>query len=136
MKFRTLRTPTPSLSFAPLIDVVLNLLIFFAISSSFVVQPGIKVELPQASPAGERPRELSVTISADGGIYFGQARTTLAELPELIRSSVERRREPGLLIVKADQSVQHGLVVQVMDAAKQSGIQRLAIATRPTTRQP
>jgi biopolymer transport protein ExbD len=132
MQFRTLKSVSPQLGYAPLIDVILNLLIFFAISSSFVVQPGFRVELPEATGTPEAPpRDLNVTISADGSVYFGQARTSVAELPELLRSSLAQRRDTGLLVVKADQDVRHGLVVQVLDAAKAAGIVRLAIATRP-----
>jgi biopolymer transport protein ExbD len=131
MQFRPLKTNQPSLNVVPLVDVLLTLLIFFAVSSTFVVQQGLKVELPESGPAGNRTdKELFVTISADGNLYFGQARTTMQELPELIRAAVAPRKTPGLLVIKADQAVRHGLVVQVMDAAKQSGIQRLAIATR------
>src|SRR5262249_4741028 len=107
------------------------LLIFFAVSSTFVVQQGLKIELPESGPSGNRTdKELVVTISADGNLYFGQARTSLSELPELIRAAVAPRKTPGLLVIKADQSVRRGLVVRVLAAAKHSGIQRLAIATR------
>jgi biopolymer transport protein ExbD len=131
MQFRPLKSSQPTLNVVPLVDVLLTLLIFFAVSSTFVVQQGLKVELPETGPSGNRTdRELFVSISADGNLYFGQARTTLAELPELIHAAMAPRKQSGLLVIKADQNVRHGLVVQVMDAAKQSGVQRLAIATR------
>jgi biopolymer transport protein ExbD len=137
MQFRPLKKSQPSLNVVPLVDVLLTLLIFFAVSSTFVVQQGVKVELPEAGPSENRTdRELLVTISVDGALYFGRARTSLQELPELIRAAVTPRRAAGLLVIKADQGVRHGLVVQVMDAAKQSGVQRLAIATRLRGRQP
>ena len=131
MEFRPRRSIQTNLNVVPLVDVLLTLLIFFAVSSTFVVQQGIKVELPEAGAGGSKAdKELYVTISSDGALYFGQARTTLQELPELIRAAAAPRKTPGVLVIKADQSVRHGLVVQVMDAAKQSGIGRLAIATR------
>ncbi len=134
MEFRPVKAEPPALNVAPLIDMVLLLLIFFAISSSFVVQSGVKVELPESSSTRrEQRKELSVLITADGNLYFGSARTTFQELPELIRVALAQESGPALLVIKADQNVLHKTVVQVMDIARLNGVARLAIATRART---
>lgn len=128
MNFSSGKRLRPELNVTSLVDVVLNLLIFFMISTSFVVQPGLKVLLPKAATApeeGERGR--SVIITRDGEIYFERGLVALSELPELFL----HQQSKDLLIIRADERTQHGLVVRVMDLARQSGFQRLAIATTP-----
>ena len=114
-----------------LIDVVLLLVIFFMITTSFVAQPGIKVKLPQASAKEVRQKkELAVIITKDKKIYLNEDLISLALLPKRLNKALKEGNKP-ILIIKADELVPHGLVVKVMDTAKKTGIETLAIATRP-----
>ncbi len=119
------------LDLTPLIDVVLMLVIFFMLTTTFVLAPGIQVDLPQGSSA-QKPRESDViiTVTQDGAVYYQDAQVSL----ETLRAALQRARhaQPGIrVVIKADTHVQHGRVVDVMDMAKLVGIQRLAIATAP-----
>ncbi len=130
IKKRTKRV-SPSISITPLIDVVLLLVIFFMLSSTFVVQPGIKVRLPEAVTAerGE-PRDLVLILTREGVLYLNDHKVTVRQLAgELTREF--RARKDAYLIIRADKDVRHGRVVAVMDLAKQAGARRLAIATEP-----
>lgn len=117
------------MNITPLIDVVLLLLIFFMISTTFVVQPGIPIQLPQAaSAAGELQRQWIVAVSRKGEIYLNEVRVTPGTLKKQLQAAVGRG-EVEVLVVKADKQALHGRVVEVMDAAKLAGVKRLAIAT-------
>jgi len=115
----------------PLIDVVFQLIIFFLLSSSFVLQPGIKVELPETRlPSGEKPTGLSVSVLRDGKIFFKDKEINLRELGRILKE--EKTGKPNeIFIIKADQKTDHGTVVEIMGVAKQVGIAKIAIATKP-----
>lgn len=119
------------LDMTPLIDVVFQLMIFFLLSSSFVLQPGIKVDLPATRlRSGEKSTKFSVSIQRNGQIFFNEEKVRVADLEERLRR--EKVAEPNeLLIIKADEKARHGVVVEVMAAAKRVGIARMAIATKP-----
>lgn len=101
-------------SLAPLIDVVLLLLIFFLLGSTFVMQPGVQIDLPDGltglgSPHGRRV----LTITSAGEIYFDEQLTDLAALP----SSLETFARKGVdqtVVIKADARVSHGTVMEVL----------------------
>ena len=115
----------------PLVDVVFNLLLFFMLSSSFIVHPGIKIKLPEVSTKEtERETQLNVTITKENQVFLNERRVNLKTLPQAIADFVSTGKEE-ILFIKADADVRHGLVVQVMDIAKSAGIGRLAIATQP-----
>ncbi len=114
-----------------LIDVVLLLVMFFMITTSFVAQPGIKVKLPQASAKEIRQeKELVVIISKNKKIYLNEDLISLSLFPDRLGKALKKGNMP-ILIIKADELVPHGLVVKIMDIAKKTGIETLAIATRP-----
>lgn len=129
MEFARRRRVGASLNITPLIDVVLLLLIFFMISTTFVVQPGIPIRLPEAgSAASQLRREWVATVTARGELYLNEVRVTPKTLQRQLAAAVGRG-EIEVLIVKADEAARHGRVVEVMDAAKLAGVKRLAIAT-------
>ncbi len=128
MKFKTRPSERPQINVTPLIDVILQLVIFFMLTSSFVVQPGLRIQLPEVGEkSSEEERGRSVLITKDEAIYFEKGRVTLDELEQ----ALARIQTKELLIVRADRDARHGLVVTVMDLAKQAGFTRLAIATSP-----
>lgn len=133
MIFRTrLAVAKGRIEAAPMVDVVFLLLIFFILSSSFVLQPGIKVDLPES--AVKTPgafQGLVVTVTRADAVFFNERRTSLAELPRELQQAVTRSAGPQELVVKADSQVPHGTVVEIMSMAIQAGITSINIATRP-----
>jgi len=119
----------------PLVDTVFLLLIFFMLSSAFVITPGIKVELPKA--AYERvfreKKEIRVSITRKNRIYVDRKRVNLKELEKIFRERAKRAPQT-MVIIRADSRALHGKVVEVMDLAKSAGLSKLAIATRPKKR--
>ncbi len=115
----------------PLVDVVFLLLIFFAVTTSFVNSPGIEVDLPKAA-SSDMPSQMDdivVAVNDAGEVIFENRRVSLEELTVRFEELAKDRKN-STVIVQADERTHHGTVVQVMDAAKEAGFARLAIATR------
>ncbi len=115
----------------PLIDVVFQLLIFFMLSSSFVIQPGIGVDLPQSRQVAPARREnLVVTLTREGQTFFNNRPVARPNL-KVEFERVLAEYPDAVLIVQADRAVSHGEVVSVMSMAREAGVRHLTIATRP-----
>jgi len=113
----------------PMADIVFLLLIFFMLSSTFVIQPGINIRLPKAQTASIQPEEkIIVSISKDNNVYINDRRVRMDNLLGELKMSLGGRKDK-LLVLKADERVSHGLVVTVLDKAKQAGAEKLAVAS-------
>jgi biopolymer transport protein ExbD len=113
-----------------LIDVLFLLLIFLMISSTFVEQPGMKLELPESKSAlTEKIKDLVLQINADGTMTLNDETISLENLEDMFKQILPTLEEKSL-VLKADKTVPHGTVVKVMDLAKLSGLEKLIIATQ------
>lgn len=132
MKFRKARREQVTPDITPLIDCVFLLLIFFMLSTTFVVSPGIRINLPQAAaePVRQERQELRVKVDPAGALYLGEQRASPEDLEARFRDTARADRDT-LVVIEADEETPHRFVVDVMDRAKTSGLSRLAIATRP-----
>jgi len=117
------------LDIAPLVDVVLNLLLFFMLTSHLIEEPAIKIRLPD-SKTSESMREISqtITITKDGEIYFVDKRIDLKNLRAAIQGSLPSGEE-GFLRIKADREVDVGLLVSVIDEVRLSDVKTFSIVT-------
>ena len=132
MQFRRPRRDDARIEITPLVDMVFLLLIFFMLSTTFIVTPGIKVNLPQSSAekVTQEKHEVQVVITEDNKVFVESMLVDKGELEHRLAEAA--RRDPQtLVIIKADAKSIHGKVVEVMDIAKQAGLNRLAIATHP-----
>jgi biopolymer transport protein ExbD len=112
-----------------LIDVLFLLLIFFMVTSTFLEQPGMKLELPSAKSAEvSQVEKLVLYIGPDGEIVFNDQTVALDDLEGVIKAAVPQAKEKTL-VLKADRTVQHGTVVAVMDIAKRAGLEKLVVGT-------
>ncbi|MFH1552183.1 MAG: biopolymer transporter ExbD [Candidatus Omnitrophota bacterium] len=115
------------LDIAPLIDVVFLLLIFFMLTSSFIFQPGIRVNLPRAVTSEVLHKELLiVTITEDNEVFINERPVSGDEL--VSRITIAARDEQPLLI-KADKKVYLGKVVEIWDICRQVDVKQINIAT-------
>ena len=131
MKLLDIKPKKVIMNITPLVDVLFILIIFFTVSSTFLEQPGIKLELPKADSAlPEKVEKAVLVISQDEKIYFKNDEISLEELPEVLRKAMEVSADRSL-IVSADKKVRHGLVVTIMDIARQNGVKKLVISTEP-----
>ena len=131
MNFRPRKRPAGGfLDMTPFVDTIFNLLIFFALSMNFLVNPGITVDLPDASaPQVARQRDdIRIVVTPAGEIRLDGAPVTLPALRARLDTLAGERGDAQVLI-RADRRVPHGVVVAVMDAARSAGLTRLAIMT-------
>ena len=116
----------------PMIDTIFFLLVFFMISTlSMARYTGLPVNLPKAASGQQTPSEsAAVTITQDGKVFLDKQ-----EVPrENLRAFLQQRLavKPDLLVlISGDEHVEHGLVVDIMDAARQAGVAKMAIAVKP-----
>ncbi len=119
-----------TISITSLIDVVLLLLIFFMLTTSFVEQPGMKLDLPETkSSKSERTGELEILVAADGSIFINGTATFIDELETQI-NEIALEMDDKSLILKADKAVSYGTVVKIMDIAKICGLDKIIIVSK------
>lgn len=124
----------PEVNLTSLIDVVLLLLIFFMVSTSFVKQSQISISLPQAENAekvAEIPEQIDIMITAEG-TYLVNGRELINSRPETIRNALQKvsNGDSSLpLSISADASAKHQDVVTAMDVAGRLGFVHISIAT-------
>ncbi len=128
MKVRRKGKLISSFQMMSLTDIIFLLLIFFLLSSTFILQTGIKVEVPRTT-VGEPTAEkaLVVSVARDGSVYLNEDLVSRAELVARIRQSMVSREQ--IIIIRADRHLSLDKVVEVMDVAKSAGASRFLIAT-------
>lgn len=130
MEFNPKKKRRVLINITSLIDVMFLLLIFFMVTSTFLDQPGMKLELPSAESAEvARVEKLVLYISSDEEVVFNDRPVALDDLEETMRAALSDI-EDRTLVLNADKSVQHGTVIRVMDIAKKLGLERLVIGIK------
>ncbi|MBX3707505.1 MAG: biopolymer transporter ExbD [Pseudomonadales bacterium] len=136
MNFRRRRRDEPGVDLTSLIDVVFLLLIFFMVSTTFIRETQLRIDLPEASGAPQARDDDAIEITVDGrGDYAVNDRLLLNnELATLVRALEEvtdgRAGADARVIITADATAQHQAVVRAMDAAGRVGLVRISITTR------
>ena len=111
----------------PLIDMVFQLLIFFLLTSNFIIQPGIKVNLPRAATSEVvQHQNIELVISGENVVYFGGKVITTVELKSLLNKAA---REKEAILIKSDKRASLGRVVEVWDLCRDLGVPQVNIAT-------
>lgn len=134
MNLRIRPRAEPEVNLTSLIDVVLLLLIFFMVSTSFVKQSQISIRLPQAESTAiveEKPDQLEIMIT-EQGTYLVNGRELINSRPETIRNALEKLSDGDTtlpLTISADASARHQHVVTAMDVAGRLGFSQISIAT-------
>jgi len=130
MRFLDKKQRRVVINITSLIDVVLLLLIFFMLTTSFVEQPGMKLDLPETqTSSGEKPEGLEIVVQADGVINLNGETVLLEDLSARLEGLLEQSTDKSLLL-RADKEVPHGTVVEIMDIAKLKGLEKLIIGTK------
>ncbi len=121
----------PQLNIVPMIDVIFAILAFFILSTLFLTkQEGLPVNLPTAITGQSQPTSAPITVTVDqtGKISLNKQTVTLDTLGQQVKQLMGSQSQ-ALVIVNADERVNHGQVVAVMDKLRQVEGAKLAIAT-------
>lgn len=128
MKIESNRKLMVTFSAISLTDIVLLLLIFFMLTSSFVVQPGIKVRLPKAATGQEATEDrVFITVTGSNQIYLNQVQVNRSQLGEQLRQIL--REGERLVVIRADKDISLESTIRIVDIAKLAGAERFMIAT-------
>ncbi len=130
MAFKRRQFVSPHVDLTPMIDVVFLLLIFFMISTTFIENPGFKIDLPDASAEQltKDEKEVQVYLTASGEIYLEREPVSMQELADALTGYQAAAKQMTFLLM-ADKEALHGKVIALMDLAKTAGFGQLAIAT-------
>jgi len=112
---------------APLIDIVFQLLIFFMLTSSFIMQPGIKVNLPNAVTSETvKAENIEILVTSENVTYLNGKVVTNNELKASLKQAAKRSQT---MLIKADRRASLGRVVEIWDMARDTGVTQINIAT-------
>jgi len=135
MNFRRGRSVgEPEINLIPLIDVLLVIIIFLMLTTTYARFSGLEINLPtaDASKQPEPPNEVSVAVTASGQVLVNKtplAATSVAAISEALQRAAGDAKEP-LIVINADAKATHQSVIDVMQAAQASGFPRISFATQ------
>jgi biopolymer transport protein ExbD len=134
------REDVPEINLIPFIDILLVVVIFLAVSTTYARFAELKINLPSAgapTDAAEQPRRIDIAVTSDGRYQINNEALPSGEVERLV--AVLKRQAGGrddvLVVVNADGTATHQSVVNVMEAARQAGLARLTFATQTSASQ-
>ncbi len=124
----------PEINFIPLIDVLLVILIFLMVTTTYQRVAELQITLPEADAdqMKQRPREINIGVDAQGRYVIDKAVfsfTTVAALSEALSRAAAGAKDP-VVIINADANATHQSVIHVMEAARQAGLIHITFATQ------
>jgi biopolymer transport protein ExbD len=124
----------PEINFIPLIDVLLVILIFLMVTTTYQRVAELQITLPEADAdvAKQRPKEINVGIDAQGRYVIDKAVftfTNVAVLADMLKKAAGDTKDP-VVIINADGAATHQSVIHVMEAARQAGLVHITFATQ------
>ena len=134
MNFRKPRPEDPEINLIPFIDVLLVILIFLMLSTTYSKFTELQVTLPnaQADASRDRPAEIIVAVAADGRYTVDHQAVdgrNVDALTASLHAAAESRKDP-FLIISADAMATHQSVINVLDAARRAGLTRMTFAAQ------
>jgi biopolymer transport protein ExbD len=131
---RNFHREEPEINFIPLIDVLLVILIFLMITTTYQRVAELRITLPEADAdqAKQRPREVNVGIDAQGRYVIDRTVFNFSSVPalaDMLRKSAGDAKDP-VVVINADANATHQSVVHVMEAARTAGIVNITFATQ------
>jgi len=128
---KIIQSSQPDIDVAPMVDMMFILLIFFMVTSTFVLQPGFKIELPEAAVSDNTTSEyLTIYVSDKKEIFLNDKKFSVETIGNEIKKALPKLKEPTLSI-NADYKIEYGLVIKLTDIAKLSGIRNVILTTQP-----
>ena len=134
MKFRAGSRDEPEINLIPFIDVLLVVLIFLMLSTTYSKFTELQLKLPVADADAQRdyPKEVIVTVSSEGAYTVNRV-TVPGRSPEEVGAALLQAAKAGkdsVVIISADASARHQAVITVMEAARRTGLNQITFATQ------
>jgi biopolymer transport protein ExbD len=128
----------PEINFIPLIDVLLVILIFLMVTTTYQRVAELQITLPEADAeqVKQRPKEINVGIDAQGRYVIDKTAFTYSNvgaLAEMLRNAAGAAKEP-VIVINADANATHQSVIHVMEAARIAGFVHITFATQSTVK--
>ncbi len=123
--------PLAEINVTPMVDVMLVLLIIFMVTAP-LIQQGVQVKLPQASAASLDVQNdpLVVTLTRERKLFFGEVELPLAQLRDRVLGNL-KLREDKQVVLHADRDLAYGVVMDVIAALKEAGVDGVGLVTDP-----
>lgn len=129
MNFRKPMRISARIDMTPMVDIVFLLVIFFMVTTTFILNPSLKIELPESKTADAQPaKDIIITIGADGTIWLNKDKVSLDSLPEKLKARLEQDNK-DMIVIKGDKEIKYQVLIGVMDAARSVGINKINLAT-------
>lgn len=127
----------PEINLIPMIDVLLVIIIFLMLTTTYAKFAGLEINLPtaDASVSQTQPNEIAVAVTAGGQVVVDRAPLSANDVPTItaaLQRAAGERKEP-VIVIDADAKATHQSVVDVMQAASQAGLARITFATQSKT---
>ena len=124
----------PEINLIPLIDVLLVIIIFLMLTTTYAKNSGLEINLPtaDASKQAEQPNEISVAVTATGQVLINKApltNTDVAAISDALRRAAGSGKDP-VIVINADAKATHQSVVDIMQAAQAAGYPHISFATQ------
>ena len=131
MKFIPQTIEDHGIDMTPLVDIIIQLIIYFAVATTFVFISGMRVSLPKAAVqefAVNQQKKVVISIDREGAIFLEREQVDMGQLEARLRE-LAKNQSDQTLVIQADKETLHGEVVTVLDLARSLGFAKLAIAT-------
>ncbi len=124
--------PKIEINMTPLVDVILQLIIFFMITTTFRTAPGISMDLPTSVTAQSlSSREMRVTVMSDTEIYVDKTLTDLQKLPAVLRARIDGSSATGVhAVLEGRSGAPYQTIITVLDALRENGVENVGLITR------
>jgi len=136
MNFRSRQREEPEINLIPFIDVLLVVLIFLMLSTTYSKFTELQVQLPVADSEAQRdyPKEMIVSVSNDGRYMVNKTPVPDRRIESLAQAMIDSSKgsKDTVVIISADASAAHQAVISVMEAARRSGLSQITFATQST----
>ena len=137
MKFGRTSSSEPEINLIPFIDVLLVILIFLMLTTSYGKLTQIDMRLPKADSGQQdnRPDDIHVSVSSDGQYVIQKTPLSTADIGSLTQalSAVGQRNAQALLVISADARASHQAVMMVLEAAQKAGLQHITFSAQART---
>ncbi len=134
MVFKRRLKPVSTVDLIPMIDVIFQLVVFFMVSSTFIITPGISLELPSSSTA--EPVVLSqlvITIVSEDELYINDKASSLSMMPKQLQDTVIKSNiENTNVIIEGDRKVSYSLMIKVLDVLRENGYTGISLKMKDT----